>query len=142
VVVFEVEEAAEGSAGGEVVEPVDVIGPHFVEGDVCGGGPEGDGFVCFGGGTGELVCAEDVAFEGEAVGKLEVEETRVFWMVGFNEEFLPGFADGAFGRGFSGVDFPAWAIDFSGSQSAFFADEEDLMVTEDEHEGGAEGGSP
>jgi hypothetical protein len=71
-----------------------------------------------------------------------VEETRVFWMVGFNEEFLPGFADGAFGRGFSGVDFPAWAIDFSGSQSAFFADEEDLMVTEDEHEGGAEGGSP
>lgn len=142
MVVFEVEEAAEGGAGGEVVEPVDVIGPHFVEGDVGGGGPEGDGFVCFGGGTGEVVSAEDVAFEGETVGELEVEETGVFWMVGFDKEFLSGFPDGAFGRGFAGVDFASWAIDFSGSQSAFLADEEDLMVTEDEHEGGAQRGSP
>ena len=32
-VVVEVEEAAEGSGAEEEVEPVDVVGPHFVEWD-------------------------------------------------------------------------------------------------------------
>ena len=88
------------------------------------------------------VGAEDVAFEGEAVGEAEVEEADEGGVVSGDEEFFSGFADGALGWGFAGVEFTAWAVDFACAEPAFFADEEDLVVVEDEHERGAHGRVP
>lgn len=135
---IEFEEALEAFCPDEMVNPVAVVLPHFFDryGIECR--PEGRGLVGFGGGAGEGGGAEDVAEEAEAVGELEMEQADFLRVGDGDEEFLLDFAHGALPGGLTGIDLPARAVDFAGSEAAFLADKQDFAITNDEEKRGAE----
>lgn len=123
-------------------KPVAIVLPHALIGDGFQIRPDGYRLVGFGGGSGEVFRAIDVAEDIRAVRHGEAEFAEFAWEDGGDEEFLLGFADGGLERSFAGIDLAAWAVDFACAEPAFFSDEEDLVVVEDEHERGAHGWVP
>lgn len=140
--VVEDEAAAEGLAGEEEGEPVGVIGPHAVVGDGVDGGPNGGGFVSFGGGAGEVGGGEDVAEDVGAGGHGEPQLADFDGVGGGDVEFLLALADDGLKRGFTWFDFAAGAVDFAGTEAAFLLDQEDLAIADHEEKGGRHPGLP
>lgn len=134
---IEFKEAFESFRPDEMVNPVAVVLPHFFNGYGIERRPDGGGFVGLRGSAGEGGGAEDVAEEGEAVGELEMEQADFLRVGGGDEEFFLDFAHGALPRGLTGIDFPARAVDFTGTEAAFLADEQDFSITNDEEKRGA-----
>ncbi len=72
-----------------------------------------------------------------AVDELKMEFPAQSWRVGFDAEFLAGFAHGSLSRGLAGLQATSGTVDFSGSETALFPNEEDLPVANDKEQRGA-----
>jgi hypothetical protein len=69
-----------------------------------------------------------------AVGELEMEFAVVADIFGLESDLFAGFADGAFMGLLAGLEATAGAVDFSRAEAAFFSDQEDLAVADQEAE--------
>ncbi len=121
--------AIEGVAPGKapthqhVWKPGVVVFPHAIKRQVVDGAPERDGLVGFRGRAFIARGGEDVAVDGLAVDKLEMEQSGKLHPGRGDAQLLLRFADGALARGFAGFDLPSRAVDLALAEAALFMDE-------------------
>lgn len=119
-----------------------VVFPHLGVGDRCDRCPERHGLVRFGGCADVIIRAEDVTENVRRVGHREPELADLARVEGGDEQLLLGFADDALKGSFIRIDLATGTIDFSGTEAAFFFDQQDAAVLNDKHQRGVDAALP
>jgi len=138
----EIEEALEMGAAQEKREPVTVVGPHLVVGNLVERGPEGDGFGGLGWLALEIVGEENSTVQAVAIAELEMQFAPLLGVERGDAKFLESFAEGGGERSFAPVDFTARTVNFPRAEAALLADKKNLSVAHNKEEIGADARLP
>ncbi len=125
---IEVKKSPKSPALDHTGEPMDVIGPHFVKRNPVDRHPER---ICLRGlrGSSNAVGRDkNRALKAVAVGELKMQEAPLFDSRRSDKKLLLRLANCGLDGRFAGLDASAGTVDFPGTESAFFSDEEDLSV--------------
>jgi len=134
VVIVEGEPSLERLAAKHPWEPVAIVGPHPVEGDLRDGDPERSRFVGLPRLSAAVAGAEHVHEEREAVRELEPKLTARFDAQRRDAQLLLHLAHRAGKRGFPFLEMAARPVDLACAEAALLVDEEHLPVAHDEQE--------
>ena len=118
----ESEVTADGAALKDLLQPVPVVFPHFVKGDIVHAVPERYCLVRFAGDTLVIGRYKLIAMDSGHVFGVEKKFSGRPDLERINNQFLIGFTDGTFLRGLTSFQSSARSVDFAGSQASFFAD--------------------
>jgi len=113
-------------------KPEPVVGPHFLVGNLVERGPERHCLLSFAGLPEKIVGKKNRAVQTKAVAKLEMEFAALLGPQGHDVELLEGFAEGGVERGLTGIDLPARAVNFARAETAFFANEKNFSISNNE----------